>query len=971
MASATQLTDRIDKLNSNNYRSWKFNMKMALVQRELWKHVTGEAVRPVEDENEIERFNRKEEKALAAIALSVEPEQQGHIIDCETASDAWEALKKVFEPTSRPRILQLKKQMVSIQLKSDESMTSYLGRIKTCSDSLKEAGYEIKDEDLAYTMLSGLPDSYEGIVMTLANLDDSKFKSSEIKGILLSEYDRRAAKGTSETSQQKEAYHQTKKTSHQNPESRREERKCFKCGKQGHIAKNCRVSNVKVNYKTNAHKHKDTFLLEVNNTQLDDCWLIDSGATHHICKHKNLFKNYRQITNEIIYSADSNTNDLKAIGIGNIEIETRVNNNVFNLTLQNVYHVPNIRRNLLSVSQIEKKDKRLIFENGKVKIYSKKNRMIVGEAFSKNGLYIVNAKNIIGETSQAEIHIMDNTKINKMHLWHKRFCHINVKNIKELSTKNLVRGLENVKIDDIYCQGCSTGKSTKAPCKQIKNRQTKDILELVHSDLCGPMPLKSIGGSKYFLTFTDDYSRKTVVFCLKSKDEVADYMRRYIARVERESDRKLKRIRTDNGLEFCNKQLTDLFNDLGIKHERTNTYTPQMNGVAERINRTLLDLVRAMLKTAQLPERFWAEAILAACYVKNRAMHSAINDNVPEGMWTGNIPSVKHLKVYGCLAYVHVPKQHRNKLDQRAKECILVGYSNRTKGYRLWDPTIDDIIQTKHVEFVEDICGFEYIYKRKTYSIPTREEETEVETESEVENETIIENKDAEIDKNENCETSESEITKEKERELKVDENYGKYNLRSTQARSTTATSTTECEKVVRNPWGRAGKPKDIEINLTEIVEPITFEQAITSPQCDEWKIAMEDELRSLEDRNTWVLVEKIENVKCIGSRWVYKVKTDPTGKIVKYKARLVAQGYNQKKDIDYFESYAPVASISTIRLLLTMSISQGWKVHHLDVKCAYLYGELTEEIHMRLPPGHSESDKKIAKLKRPIYGLK
>jgi len=183
MASAMQLSDRIDKLNSNNYRSWKFNMKMALIQRELWKHVTGEAIRPTDNENEVDRYNRTEEKALAAIALSVEPEQQGHIIDCKTASDAWEALKRVFEPKSRPRILQLKKQMVSIQLESEESMTSYLGRIKTCSDSLKEAGHEIKDDDLAYAMLSGLPDSYEGIVMTLANLDDSKFKSSKIREI--------------------------------------------------------------------------------------------------------------------------------------------------------------------------------------------------------------------------------------------------------------------------------------------------------------------------------------------------------------------------------------------------------------------------------------------------------------------------------------------------------------------------------------------------------------------------------------------------------------------------------------------------------------------------------------------------------------------------------------------------------------------------------------------------------------------
>jgi len=153
--------------------------------------------------------------------------------------------------------------MVSIQLEPEKSMIPYLGRIKTCSDSLKEAGHEIKDDVLALAMLPGLPDSYEEIVMTVANLDDSKFKSSEIREILLSEYDRRAAKessGRSKAGGQKEAYHQIKETSRQTLESRKEERKCFKCGKQGHIAKNCKISNTKTSCKTNARKYKDTFL---------------------------------------------------------------------------------------------------------------------------------------------------------------------------------------------------------------------------------------------------------------------------------------------------------------------------------------------------------------------------------------------------------------------------------------------------------------------------------------------------------------------------------------------------------------------------------------------------------------------------------------------------------------------------------------------------------------------------------------
>lgn len=124
-----------------------------------------------------------------------------------------------------------------------------------------------------------------------------------------------------------------------------------------------------------------------------------------------------------------------------------------------------------------------------------------------------------------------------------------------------------------------------------------------------------------------------------------------------------------------------------------------------------------MLKSAELSERFWAEALVTACYIKNRVIHSFVND-IPERIWIGNEPSVKHLKVYGCLAYAHINKQGRNKLSSRGKECILIGYSNQTKGYRLWNPIKCDVIQTKHVEFIENVCGYEYIYNKRTLETP-------------------------------------------------------------------------------------------------------------------------------------------------------------------------------------------------------------------------------------------------------------
>lgn len=185
-------------------------------------------------------------------------------------------------------------------------------------------------------------------------------------------------------------------------------------------------------------------------------------------------------------------------------------------------------------------------------------------------------------------------------IWHCRFGHINTTSIRKLAEQNLVYGLNNSSVEENQCEACCTSKAVKAICKHQYGRKTNSILELIHSDVCGPMPVESWGGSKYFLTFVDDFSRKTTVYCLKTKDEVVAYMKQYINRVERDKNRKVKQFRSDNGLEYCNKSLETYFQRNGIKHERSNIETPQMNGTAERVNRTLLNLTHAMLCYAML-----------------------------------------------------------------------------------------------------------------------------------------------------------------------------------------------------------------------------------------------------------------------------------------------------------------------------------------------------------------------------------
>jgi hypothetical protein len=158
------------------------------------------------------------------------------------------------------------------------------------------------------------------------------------------------------------------------------------------------------------------------------------------------------------------------------------------------------------------------------------------------------------------------------------------------------------------------------------------------------------------------------------------------ALVENQTEKKIKVLRADNGGELCGNEFKEFCKKCGIARQKTNPYTPQQNGVAKRINRTLMEKERSMLSGAVLEQEFWAEAMSTACYLVNRSPSSALDDTTPHEVWSGKKPSLQHLRVFGCDAYVHVPKENRSKLDYKAEKCIFIGYKDGVKGYKLWNP---------------------------------------------------------------------------------------------------------------------------------------------------------------------------------------------------------------------------------------------------------------------------------------------
>jgi hypothetical protein len=249
-------------------------------------------------------------------------------------------------------------------------------------------------------------------------------------------------------------------------------------------------------------------------------------------------------------------------------------------------------------------------------------------------------------------------------LWHQRLGHIGEKGLRTLHGKGMVESMSNCTLDFDFCEHCIYGKQNRVRFPSGATRE-KGILELIHSDVFGPVPVPSLGKSMYYVSFIDDFSRNTWIYFLRNKSEVFDKFKEFKALVENETEKKIKVLRTDNGGEFCRNEFEEFCKKCGIARQKTTPYTPQQNGVAERMNMTLMEKARSMLNDAELGQELWAEAVGTTCYLVNRSPSSTLDDKTPHEIWTGKKPSLEHLRVFGCDAYVHVPKENRSKLDNK------------------------------------------------------------------------------------------------------------------------------------------------------------------------------------------------------------------------------------------------------------------------------------------------------------------
>lgn len=521
-----------------------------------------------------------------------------------------------------------------------------------------------------------------------------------------------------------------------------------------------------------------------------------------------------------------------------------------------------------------------------------------------------------------------NVAATNLSVWHERLGHVGERAIRELVKKGLVTGVTLSEKSSIFCEPCKIGKSHKLPFNRKSEKVSTVTGEVFHADVCGPMSKNSPAGSRYFLTFKDDASGYRSVYFLKNKSEVFEKFKAFEKYIANKFGRPLKILRSDNGREFCNKDMSKYLESRGIAHETTAPYTPQQNGKAERENRTIVESARTMLHAKNLPLILWAEAVNCAVYVLNRTVLAA-NEVTPYEEWVGKPPNLKHLRIFGSTAYVNIPKQFTKKFDARAKKVIFVGYKDNSPNYRVYDPVTHKVSEARDVVFNEKVG--------KVAADATEDIN---------ENEIILPWRVV----NEEEENGEEKEAQEEVRDEEDDDNEVFEDVRVEVAVPQSA-NPREAQRELRDRES-IRRPSRYEVDYAEYVIPNNFKEARNSTEAAQWADAIEEELAAHKKNHTWSIVPRTLNMRPIDSKWVFRVKPDEDGRTHRFKARLCARGFLQREGVDFNETFAPVIRYDSLRVLLATAAEKDLEVKQFDVKTAFLYGHLEEEIFMEIPEG-------------------
>ncbi|BBH01411.1 hypothetical protein Prudu_011666 [Prunus dulcis] len=1128
-------------LDEKNYDLWAPLIQIHIAGRKKMGYLRGSIKAPNEDDPKYDDWFSEDQKIKSWLLSSMKPEIMKRYIRLSTSKEIWDSLKTAyFDENDEARIYSLN-QKASRLRQNGRPLATYFGELTEIFQELDhfnkvsmECENDIKvfqkstERQRVYVFLGGLDDGFDQVRGEVLRKDpplglQASYayvrREADRKEAMKTEVDKSEpaamaakARGSPYGPNREGSQNRPGQTRTSQPSRDRPQGKCPHCGMPGHSKSRCfeligypenwdrtrdprcnksraSVAETKNDSDQIADKASamiatagsDGKALSTSTSVMNNTWIIDSGATEHMTCDSRQVPSLKTSTQTEVNVANGNV--VPVIGEGTVSLSKT-------MKLDTVLVVPSLNYNLLSVAQITLALQCLVIFWPYFCVFKDiRTRKTIGYGIRRGKLYYLelttSSSSLLTQALSVDDSHGDTNKVSDIWMWHRRLGHASFSYLHKLFPSLFVK----TDVSQFKCDVCEMAKSHRTSFPPSSNKSIIPFM-IVHSDVWGPSKIPTLGGAHWFVTFIDDCTRMTWVILLKSKSEVSSAFQRFHKMVAVQYNRNIQVLRSDNGGEYVNMELRSFLELHGIVHQTTCPYTPQQNGVAERKNRHLLEMVRASLIEAHLPLHYWGEALMSAAYLINRLPSRTINFHTPFQELTSQTssPPTPNLppRTLGCVAFVHLhPHQRHNKLEPRAIRCVFLGYATTQKGYRCYHPSSKKMFITQDVIFHEnemffgsptsslqgeyrssevltrdntEVLTFDYSHvarnelheeqplqsSRMEYTAPREGQQStchgdQLTTSGDGQQPVCFGHQSTEQVPEEQQTLQEEEehpigptgfglddelqptICNGTEQQLQQlprdfpsdvisDPSINSSYLNSHNQSSSTPDATPlrrlperinrgipkptyeadpkckhkyslsepKSDSRVRYPLNNyvstchlSESNKSFVYQLSTVSIPNSVQEALADSR---WKDAMNEELRSLKKNATWEITDLPAGKKSVGCKWVYTIKYKADGTVDRFKARLVAKGYTQKYGIDYTDTFAPVAKINTVRVLLSLAANLDWPLQQFDVKNAFLHGDLTEEIYMDLPPGLSDPDirkQKVCRLKKSLYGLK